>query len=145
MTAMIEYSGASGACAPPLHIGPQTCEERAEARRLAREAFVHAYPIDQEVSRGGQKHDLDSARDRAKAVLDAGADGKALTATALGPVYTPAANAVPFLAQLIAQESFPDDIAPIARRAAEASGRYNAVPTSRVFYDGPAIAFDIVA
>lgn len=142
MADMIECSGA---CAPPLHIGPQTCEERAEARRYAREAFVHSDPHDGEISRGGKKHDLESARERAKAALDAGADGKALSAAPLGPVYTPAANAVPFLTQLIAQENYPDDIAPMARRAAEASGHYNAVPTSRVSYDGPQIAFDILA
>ncbi len=142
MTAMIVYSGAY---APPLHIGPQTCEECAEARSLAREAFVHADAFDQKVPRGTGKHDLETARERAETALAADADGKALAASEPGPVYAPAHNAVPFLAQLIAQEAYPHDAGPMLRRAAEASGRYAAVPTARVTYDGPQIAFSILA
>ena len=147
MTAMIEYCGVY---VPQLHIGPPTCEERAEAKRLAREAFLHAYPTEQEIARGeatergDRKHDLEAAQDRAK-TIEAQADGKVLAVTASGPVYAPRSNAVPFLAQLTAQESFGGDSTPTAQRAAEASGLYNAVPSSRVLYDGPSIAFDIVA
>lgn len=143
---MILYSGAA---APPLHMGPPTCEERADARRLAREEFVYPDPADREIARGGTQG-LGTARERAETAIeseaiDTDAGGRRLAASPSGPVYTPAESVTPFLAQLIAQETYPDDLSPMMRRAAEASEFYGAAPTSRVSYDGPQVRFDVTA
>jgi len=145
MTAMIDYTGACGAYAPQLHIGPQTCEERADARRHAREAFTHDRPFDHEIATGENKTNLDTARREAGRALGTTGGGDGVESSALGPVYTRDAGATLFLVQQLAQEFNPDALPPLTRRAAEASGLYNAAPTSRVYYDGPQIAFDILA
>ena len=143
---MSDCTGACGIYVPQLHIGPQTCEEKADARRHAREAFTHDRPFDHEISTDKNQTNLDKARQDAQHGLGTTATGQDVQSSALGPIYARGAEGSLFLVQQLAQEFSPDAPAPVARRAAEATNLYNAAPTSRVFYyDGPQIAFDILA
>ena len=63
MRAMSDCTGACGIYVPQLHIGPQTCEERADARRHAREAFTHDRPFDHEISTDKNKTNSQSRED----------------------------------------------------------------------------------
>ena len=145
MTAMSDCTGACGIYVPQLHIGPQTCEEKAEARRHAREAFTHDRPFDHKISTDENKTNLDKARQDAQHGLGTAAGGEDLQSSPLGPVTTQKADGTLFLVQQLAQEFHPDAPPPLTRRAAEASGVYNAAPSSRIYYDGPQIALDILA
>jgi hypothetical protein len=143
MPAMIELRGSSGSYLPLVPIASTI---RPEINSGAR-GGVHSlhggdsYPFDEAISRGRDRSDLPAAE----------RDGQTKPGTALiaadpeapDPAPLPAPDTVPYLAQQIAQELSANDSTAARQFAAEAIGLYRAIPDSRVFIDGPQVAFDI--
>jgi hypothetical protein len=143
MPAMIELRGISGSYLLPVPIASTIRPEIISGARAAVRPLrgAESRPFDHEIARRRDQNNLQVAE----------RDGQTKPGTALiaadpeasSPARLPARDTVPYLTQQIAQEMSANDSTATRQFAAEAIGLYRAIPDSRVFIDGPQVAFDI--